>query len=380
MDSNNNTELYEILGVNKRSTPEEIKKRYKQLAMKHHPDRNPNNREESEERFKDITRAHDILSDPKKRDMYDKFGITNENEMPTQMSNPFGGLFSQKQVKITKKNHSVTLEEIYNEELIEVSINLNVMCLGCLGVGTKNKNDVIRCNDCNGQGQKIQIKMLAPGIITQSQQTCNICKGEGKRIRQNCECPECKGNKVVKQRKPFNVKLNNTMRNGHQITYKNEGNIDLKWKQKDDLIIQLNFATHPIFNISGNDLCLTYNISLIDSLCGLDFYIKYLDGSYIHAKENSVIEPYSKKCINGLGINKSGKMIIEFKVLFPKKLSDERKTYIRKLLESKYKNVKTVPKSFTDYTFNDYIDENKEKNGDNNEEHFNNGPIGCAQQ
>ena len=116
---------YEILGVSKSSPSEEIKKRYKLLAKKYHPDRNPNNKEESEEKFKELSKSYDILSDPDKKRNYDLYGTLNQNEMP--MPNSFGFPFTNRHPSVTKHILPVSLEEIYNEKNIEFKIKTRKM-------------------------------------------------------------------------------------------------------------------------------------------------------------------------------------------------------------------------------------------------------------
>ena len=364
---------YEILGVSKSSNNEEIKKRYKLLAKKHHPDRNPNNKEESEEKFKEIAKSYDILSDPEKRKNYDLFG--NENTT-SHMSNPFGFPFNNREPRITKHILPVSLEEIHTEQNIEIKIKMKNLCMSCLGQGTRDKTALIRCNGCNGQGRKMKINMLAPGFVTSSETTCDECTGQGKKIKQGYECQECLGKKIVTIRKPFNIQLKQTIRNGETILYKNQGNINLDTKEKDDLLLIIEYTKHKVYDVENNDLLLEYRISLIDALCGFDFLVKYLDNKYLHVREDNIVRPFSKKIIRNKGINNNGNLIITFNVIFPKNnLSMERKKYVRKLLENKNKPDATIPENAQLCQFSTYVEKQQNTHQDTYQEQ-----VGCATQ
>lgn len=353
---------YEILGVSETSSNEEIKKRYKLLAKKYHPDRNKDNKQENEDKFKDISKSYEILSDIDKRNNYDLFG----NDGPPPMSNPFGNFHN----KITKHILPVSLEEIYNEKNIEFNLKLKFMCMNCLGQGTKEKSAFIRCVSCNGQGQKMKINMLAPGFVTSNMSICEECIGIGKKIKPGYECNECNGNKIIETHKPINIQLKQTTRNGETMILKNQGNINLQTKEKDDLVIIIEFKKHTIYSVKDDDLHLEYNVPLIDALCDFDFVIKYLDNTYLHVKEETIIRPFSKKIIRNKGINHRGNMVITFNVVFPmNNLSNEKKKYIRKLLESKHKREVRIPENSQLCYFSNYVEKKT------NEE-----PIGCATQ
>lgn len=357
---------YEILGVSKTSSNEEIKKRYKLLAKKYHPDRNHENKQENEEKFKEISKSYDILSDAEKRHNFDLYG----NDGPPPMSSSFGFPFGNFQPKITKHVLPVSLEEIYNEKNIEFKLKLKSMCMSCLGQGTKDKTAFIRCISCNGQGQKMKINMLAPGFVTSTQSMCEQCQGIGKQIKPGFECNECKGNKIIETRKPINIQLKQDTRNGETIVLKNQGHINLETKEKDDLVIIIEFNKHDIYNVENDDLHLEYKVQLIDALCGFDFIVRYLDNTYLHVKEENIIRPFSKKIIRNKGINQRGNMVITFNVVFPmNNLSAEKKKYIRKLLESKNKRDVFIPQNSQLCYFSNYIEK------EHTEEQ-----VGCATQ
>jgi len=355
---------YEVLGVTKNATLDEIKSKYKKLAMKYHPDRNPN----GEERFKEIASAYDLLNNPEKRRNFDSFGFNG----PPNFANPFESMF--RRTSQTIKTMDVSLEEIYNEKTINISISLKILCMTCLGTGGKYKKSVITCPMCNGKGRKLNLNMIGPGIISSTEEPCMNCNMTGKYIKKGEECLMCNGNKYTEMQRKFEIPLKNTYVNGEQIIYRNKGNINLSTKEKDDLVIKLTIKEHKLYRQMNNDIYTKYKIPLIDALCGFHFLIKFLDDTYIDIEVDDIIKPHTKKIIKNMGMNKSGNLIVEFDILFPSnRLSDTKKFYIRKLLENKNKPKITIPENSRKLGFDNYS-EYKEEPAPEQEE------MGCAMQ
>ena len=366
--------LYEILGVSKTAPLQEIKKKYKLLAMKYHPDRNS----DGEEKFKEISKAYEILSDEEKKQNYDMFGSLNSNESPI---NPFSNMFMRK--KQTLKKLKVSIEEIYLEKTIVVNFKILNICLDCLGKGTRTKDGIEICKNCGGCGRKLNVNMLRPGFITSMEETCRDCMGLGKRIKRGYECYGCKGGKLIDSKKDFSIPLKNTFKTGKQLILADEGDTDLERHQKSDLVVEIEIDKHPLFDINENNLEMTYNISLIEALCGFDFVVKHPSGETIHINETDIIEPNMKKIIKNMGINRNGDLIVTFNVIFPKnKISETKKNYITKLLENKNIIPKTIPPNAISYNFSNYVVQNPTTN---NTKHTRKFPthqenVGCATQ
>ena len=359
-----NRDPYDVLGVSKNATNEEIKSKYKKLAMEYHPDRNPN----GEEKFKEIARAYDLLNNPDKRRNFDSFGFDG----PPNFSNPFETMF--KRQSQTLKNMVVSLEELYNEKTINISIQLKILCMTCLGSGGKYKESIMICPMCNGKGSKLNINMIGPGILTSMEEPCRYCNMTGKYIKKGEECLVCNSNKYTKIKKNIEVPLKNTYKHGENIIFRNQGNINLNTKDKDDLVINIQIKEHKIYKVINDDLYTKYKIQLIDALCGFQFLLKFLDDSYINIEVTDIIKPNTKKVIKNLGINSSGNLIVEFDIIFPSnKLSSTKKLYIRKLLENKHETKMIIPENSKKYLFEDY------KKYDNLK-HNVNEDIGCAMQ
>lgn len=190
------TKFYDLLGVNPKATPEELKKAYRKLALKYHPDKNPT----EGDRFKAISQAYDVLSDAKKRELYDRGGEEAIKEGGTGGGmggrNPmdifdmfFGGGGRSRQRGPAKGKDvihqlSVTLEDLYNGSTRKLALQKNVICPKCEGHGGK-KGAVESCTPCRGTGMQIRIQQLAPGMVQQIQSVCHDCQGQGERINPN---------------------------------------------------------------------------------------------------------------------------------------------------------------------------------------------------
>uniref|UniRef100_A0A8C5KVL2 DnaJ heat shock protein family (Hsp40) member A4 n=1 Tax=Jaculus jaculus TaxID=51337 RepID=A0A8C5KVL2_JACJA len=207
------TEYYDILGVKPSASPEEIKKAYRKLALKYHPDKNP----DEGEKFKLISQAYEVLSDPKKRDIYDQGGeqaIKEGGSGSPGFSSPmdifdmfFGGggrMARERRGKNVVHQLSVTLEDLYNGVTKKLALQKNVICEKCEGIGGK-KGSVEKCPLCKGRGMQIHIQQIGPGMVQQIQTVCIECKGQGERINPKDRCEECSGAKVIREKKIIEV-------------------------------------------------------------------------------------------------------------------------------------------------------------------------------
>nr|XP_055219897.1 dnaJ homolog subfamily A member 4 isoform X3 [Gorilla gorilla gorilla] len=207
------TQYYDILGVKPSASPEEIKKAYRKLALKYHPDKNP----DEGEKFKLISQAYEVLSDPKKRDVYDQGGeqaIKEGGSGSPSFSSPmdifdmfFGGggrMARERRGKNVVHQLSVTLEDLYNGVTKKLALQKNVICEKCEGVGGK-KGSVEKCPLCKGRGMQIHIQQIGPGMVQQIQTVCIECKGQGERINPKDRCESCSGAKVIREKKIIEV-------------------------------------------------------------------------------------------------------------------------------------------------------------------------------
>ena len=339
-NKNTDTKLYDILSVSVDSDINEIKQSYKKLARKYHPDRNKN----TEDKFKEISHAYSILGDPKKKELYDKYG---EQGMNTEMPNMdpfsmFGDLFNMRPNNTSKSHDRVEdiyigLEELYNEKTVKLSYIKKIVCIDCNGKGVKDITKIRSCNKCKGKGVHIKIVQVAPGFISQSHESCWDCNGTGKLDDHNNICLKCKGNKIIDYNNHLKIKIKKHFNNGHTIVFKGEADQSPGVKYYGNLVVKINFKPHKLFKIHLNKhLLLEKNINLVDALCGVKFKITHLDGRVLFIDHTKIIQPMEQQKIIGEGL--TGDLIITFNIIFPNELDEERKVYIQKLFEKYNKN------------------------------------------
>lgn len=379
MNPNNlsqDNKLYETLGVARDATEADIKKAYRKLAMKYHPDRIKTDDEkaktEAEEKFKEISHANEILSNPEKRRNYDQFGITGNNADMNFSGNPFdifndifgspggvgGGFSSGRTRKVVKKcpdkvqKIEIPLDDFYMCNKVASIIDLTQVCSECNGCGGKTANSVIKCIQCDGIGIITQIRQIG-NMISQSQTTCYKCNGKGKYIRETEKCLKCNGSRIETVQRKVNVKIKPNTKVNEKIILENMGNQHPDYDLQGNLIIVLLQKPNKYYTRLDNDLVLKKPISLIDSLCGAKLNFVTIDKRQFTVKTSDIIKPNSVYKISGEGmpLNDSGyrgDLYIEFDVVFPDYISNERKSYLKRLL-----------------TKRDSIDENSNSNSTN---------------
>ena len=402
------TKLYDILGVSNDADEVTIKKNYRKKAMKYHPDRNKDNKEESEKKFKELSHAYEILSDKDKRSTYDNFGLDAANNSSSGGGNPFdmfSNIFSQsngfenmfnstnsrssqrrKSPNVVKKL-DLNLEDIYCKKSLNINFEKTIICKQCSGSGAKDTSCIKICSTCDGSGRIINIQTFGPGMISQSQSLCHTCNGIGKSI--TSKCSNCRGAKYDVSQRKVAVKLDHSNKDGDKLLIPGEANENIDCNHCGDLLLQLNIKEHSVFKRKGNNLLITKSVNLVEALCGCDIAFIHLDNRKILVKTGDIINPNTIKKIVGEGFS-GGDMIIEFDIVFPTILSKERKEYISKLLPGidpsikNYDNyeIKMLENCDSKNDNNDNYNDNNNNNNDNNNEP-NLGeemPVNCAQQ
>jgi len=383
----NNTKYYELLSIDKNATEKEIKKAYKKSALKYHPDRNPDNKEESEKKFKEISEAYSILADPQKKNIYDKYGeeaVKNTggpsgspfdifeqmfggtggfNGMGEGMfgggspfgGTPFGQFFgnrnSQEQNNVTKIKVKITFKDIILGSEKKIKINRKIL---------ESQNDIKICSQCDGKGKIANLIRLGPGIVTQSISPCSKCNQTGKILNY----------KIIEEY--IKITIPKGSKEGEHIKIIGKGN-DIDFNEKSDLVIF--FEEEKEVNMIRNDSNLLYtkDILLSEALCGLVFVFNHPAKNNIIIRTSSIIEPEATKIISGLGFPfknsvKHGDLIIKFNIIFPQKISSEKQDLIRKLLPVR-NNLNIANNNYQEFYLHDNIDSNfyEEDNLNSNE-------------
>ncbi|XP_051979169.1 dnaJ homolog subfamily A member 4-like [Xyrauchen texanus] len=327
------TGYYDLLGVSPKASLDELKKAYRKLALKYHPDKNAN----EGEKFKIISQAYEVLSDPKKRELYDQGGeqaikeggVGGGGSSPMDIFNMFfgGGGRTQRERKVKNVVHQlgVTLEELYNGSTRKLGLQKNVICEKCDGYGGK-KGALEKCSTCKGSGVQVHVQQIRPGMIQQIQSMCSDCQGQGEKFNSKDRCKNCNGHKVERKKKILEVHVDKGMKDGQKITFHGEGDQE-PGLEPGDVIIVLDLKEHPVFQRQDDNLMMKMKIKLVEALCGFKKTIHLLDGRtlLIHSSPGQVIKPNEFKCIHNEGMPvhrdpyEKGLLIIQFEIEFPNK-------------------------------------------------------------
>ncbi|XP_024359351.1 dnaJ protein homolog [Physcomitrium patens] len=336
-----NSKYYDVLGVPKSASQDELKKAYRKAAIKNHPDKGGD-----PEKFKELAQAYEVLSDPEKRDIYDQYG---EDALKEGMggggggghnpfdifesffgggSSPFGGGSSrgsrrQKRGEDVVHPLKVPLDDLYNGTSKKLFLSRNVLCQKCKGKGSKTGASS-RCAGCQGSGMKISIRQLGPNMIQQMQHVCSDCRGSGETINEKDKCGQCKGQKVVQDKKMLEVHVEKGMVHGQKITFQGEAD-EAPDTVTGDIVFVLQLKDHPKFKRKGDDLFVEHSLNLTEALCGFQFPLTHLDGRQLLIKSNpgEIVKPGQFKAINDEGMPHyqrpfmKGRLYLHFSVEFP---------------------------------------------------------------
>ena len=354
-------DYYEVLGVAKNATKDEIKKAYRKLAIKYHPDKNPGDKE-AEEKFKEAAEAYDVLSDDTKRQRYDQFGhagvggaagggFSDVNDIFTHFGDIFGDLFGGgasfggfgggSRGRAVRKGSNLrvrvklNLSEIVSGTEKKIKIKKKVTCTACNGSGAATSNDVQSCPDCKGSGYVIR---MVNGIFgrMQQQSPCPRCGGEGKIITH--KCPHCSGEGVVDAEETVTVQSPAGVADGMQLNVPGKGNAPRHGGVNGDLYVLISEEEHPQLERDGNDLIYTLDISFPDAVLGANVEIPTVEGNVkIHIDEGTqsgkILRLRGKGVpdVNGYG---RGDLLVNVQVYVPKNVTKDEKKILEKLQES----------------------------------------------
>ena len=288
-----NRDYYEILGLGRDASNEEIKKAFKKLAMKFHPDRNPDN-PKAEEQFKEAKEAYDILSDPQKKAAYDQFGHAGVNQNMgggsgfgdfSDFGDAFGDIFgdifgggrSNNKSNVyrgadLRYNMAISLEQAFKGTETKIKIPVMVGCKTCSGSGTKKGTQPSTCGTCQGHGQV----RMQQGFFS-VQQTCPDCRGSGKVIKD--PCGDCNGSGRIKESKTLSVKIPAGVDEGDRIRLSGEGEAGLNGGPSGDLYVVISMKSHELFERDGGNLHCEMPVSITIAALGGEIKVPTLDGT-----------------------------------------------------------------------------------------------------
>lgn len=289
-------DYYEVLGVSKSASDDELKKAYRKIALKYHPDRNPGD-QSAEESFKEATEAYEVLSNSEKRSRYDRFGHAGVGQ-GTEGMDPFssfsgsgglgdvfddifgqffggtsrGGRSRTQRGSDLQYNLEISFEQAAFGHTLEIDVPRLETCGQCGGLGARSSKDIEMCGVCQGSGQQ-RVQQGFFSVAT----TCNRCRGEGKIIRQ--PCPTCQGSTRVKKTKQLRVNIPAGVDNGSRIKLTGEGEQGPNGGLSGDLYVMLQVQDHPIFERVDNDICCEVPISFSQVALGTEIEVPTLEGA-----------------------------------------------------------------------------------------------------
>lgn len=343
-------DYYEILGVSRNAEADEIKKAYRKLALKYHPDKNPGDKE-AEEKFKEAAEAYDALGDPEKRRRYDQFGHAgmgagaggyggggmNMDDIFSQFSDIFGGAFGggfsggggrgrrvQKGSNLRIKV-KLTLEEIAKGVEKKIKVNKLNNCRNCNGTGAKNSNAVRNCSSCGGTGHVTRVTSTFLGQM-QTTQVCPTCHGQGTVVTE--KCGGCHGEGTMREEEVISINIPAGVEEGMQMAVNGKGNA-VRNGIPGDMIVVFEELPHDHLQRDGHNLHYDLHLNFADAALGADCEIPTLEGkAKIHidpGTQSGKILRLRNKGLPVLDSYQKGDLLVTINIWTPQKLSKEEK-------------------------------------------------------
>jgi len=337
-------DYYEVLGVDKNADEAKIKKAYKRLAMKFHPDRNTDDKANAEAKFKEVRKAYDIISDTQKRQAYDQFGHAGVEQGAggnpvggSGFGDIFGDIFGGGQSKPDNRGSDlrydleIDLKQAVQGDTVKIRVTKNDGCDSCSGTGAKPGTSVKTCGTCHGSGQ-VQMQQGFFAV----QRPCHQCNGTGEKIES--PCGTCRGQGVVRKQKTLSVKIPAGVDTGNRIRLSGEGEAGLRGGPTGDLYVQIHVKEHNIFQRETNDLYCEVPINFATAALGGSIEVPTLDGKL---KINIPAGTQTAKLfrLRGKGVppirhGSTGDLLCQVKIETPINLTSKQKELLKEFLVS----------------------------------------------
>lgn len=363
-------DYYEVLGVSRNADEAELKKAYRKLAKQYHPDMNPDNKE-AEAKFKEINEAYAVLSDPQKRQQYDRFGHSGLNGNGFEGFSGFGGFdFGFEDIfdtffggspfgRSTRRRSGpqrgadlkYSLEISFNEAAFgttkEINISRMQLCQVCNGSGAKPGTSPETCRHCNGAGQIRQVQNTPFGQMV-NMRVCEVCRGEGTVISNPCD--ECHGNGRVRKTSRISINVPAGIDNGQTISLRGEGEPGMKGGPPGDLYVSIRVKPHPIFKRDGYNVICEIPITFTQAALGAELEIPTIEGTMKYnipeGTQTGTVFRLKNKGIKHLRSNAKGDQLLKVSVEVPTKLSAKQKELLKEFAEISGDEVFQQRKSF----------------------------------
>jgi molecular chaperone DnaJ len=350
-------DYYEVLGVPRDATPEQIKSAYRKAALRWHPDRNPNNHKEAEERFREATEAYSVLSDPQKRAAYDAYGHAGLSGQVVfdadfgrsifeEFQDIFGDLFGFEQIFGSGRGRrtsrpqrgsdlrydlKLSFEEAARGTRMKIKVPRLEVCATCRGSGARPGTQRMSCQTCGGRGQVV----YQQGFFTLTR-TCPVCHGQGQVIRE--ACPSCRGDGRVQVERTVEVRIPAGVDSHTRLRIAGEGEVGRNGGPPGDLYVVLEVEEHPFFERRNSDLYCTIPINIAQAALGTEITVPTLNG-----EEKLKIPPGTQSGsvfrLKGHGLpdphgGARGDLFVHIRVLTPEKLTREQRRLFEQLAET----------------------------------------------
>ncbi|KAL5615038.1 hypothetical protein BROUX41_005103 [Berkeleyomyces rouxiae] len=342
-------DLYELLGVERTATPDQIKKAYRKAALQYHPDKVPEERrEESEAKFKVVTQAYEILRDEEKRELYDAHGMAAFDPsrggggaghgpdlddilaqmfgfgMPGGMPGGRGGPSRPQKGEDEEQIYKVSLEDLYKGKTVKFAANKKVNCATCKGSGGKEKVKPNPCEKCNGRGRVEAYRQVGPGMMRREIVSCDHCKGSGNYFKEKDRCKKCKGMRTVEEKKMLELYIPRGSMEGDRIVLEGEAD-QLPDQLPGNLVFILQEDSNDVFTRVGSDLAADLNITLGEALGGFSRVVLiHLDGRGIQItrERGQILRPNEVIRVGGEGMppkrgDTHGDLYLKVNIAFP---------------------------------------------------------------